>query len=392
MVLLMQRIISVFLFLCTVAFASDISFGSMTNAKVQGPANRSGIALSPTYAEEVIDSSYVLGPGDFLDIMLEQSYLTVQIYPDGSVAIEECGMVNVAGKTLSEARELILDLAAKRYKRDQCFVQLAALKRFRVNAMGAVAQVGQHLVEPQTRLSYFMRQVGGTVARANTEDVQVIRGKDTIHVNFNDLSAQGDFENDVMLKQGDKIFVPFVSIVDNVTLIFPDIKTSVAYKEGRTLQEYFDLAGGSRRPGNAYKAACVREPGKDHRWVTLNEMKQTTVAPNTEVEFSTQELLVYVGGAVNMVGRYHYDPEMHAIDYISSAGVNPMTGTWNQVKVWRGEAPEALDINVTTDPILPGDFIEIPRSRYESFKDFTLFMASLLSIISSALVVYINFK
>ncbi|MCF0222304.1 MAG: polysaccharide biosynthesis/export family protein [Fibrobacter sp.] len=388
----MQRIVCVILFLCAFAFAGDISFGSLSNSKAQGPANRSGIAMAPSYAEEAVDSSYVLGPGDFLDIMLEQSYLTVQIYPDGSVAIEECGTVNVAGKTLAEARELILDLASKRYKREQCFVQLAALKRFRVNAMGAVGQVGQHLVEPQTRLSYFMRQVGGTIARANTEDVQVIRGKDTIHVNYTDMSIQGDFSNDIMLQQGDKVFVPFVTIVDNVTLIFPDIRTSVAYKEGRTLQEYYDMAGGNRRSTPAYKAACVREPGKEHRWVTLTEMKQTTVAPNTEVEFSTQVDLVYVGGAVNAVGRYPYDPEMHAIDYISAAGINPMTGSWGQVKVWRGSKPEALDLSVTTDPILPGDYIEIPRSRYESFKDFTLFMASLLSIISSALVVYINFK
>lgn len=389
----MQRIISVLLFLCAVAFASDASFGALANSRDQGPANRSAVAMSPTYAEEAVDSSYVLGPGDFLDIMLETSLLTVQIYPDGSVAIEECGMVNVAGKTLSEARELILDLAAKRYKREMCFVQLAALKRFRINAMGAVAQVGQHLVEPQTRLSFFMRQVGGTVARANTEDVQVIRGKDTIHVNYSDMSSQGNFDGDIMLKQGDKVFVPYVAEVDNVTLIFPDARTSVAYKEGRTLQEYFDLAGGSRRPANnAYKAACVREPGKDFRWVTLNEMKQIVVSPNTEVEFSTQEMFVYVSGAVNMVGRYPHDAEWHAIDYIAAAGVNPITGSWSQIRVWRGAKPDALDLDVTKDAILPGDIIEIPKSRYESFKDFTLFMASLLSIISSALVVYINFK
>jgi Polysaccharide biosynthesis/export protein. len=54
--------------------------------------------LQPAYSEVQVDSTYVLGPGDFLDIMLENKYLTVQIYPDGSVAIEECGAVVWAGR------------------------------------------------------------------------------------------------------------------------------------------------------------------------------------------------------------------------------------------------------------------------------------------------------
>ena len=53
---------------------------------------------------------------------------------------------------------------------------------------------------------------------------------------------------------------------------------------------------------------------------------------------------------------------------------------------------EAIPINVSTDPILPGDYIEIPKSHYESFKDFTLFMASLLSVISSAFIIYVTYN
>ena len=72
--------------------------------------------------------------------------------------------------------------------------------------------------------------------------------------------------------------------------------------------------------------------------------------------------------------------------------MNTITGSWNQVRVWRGAKPEAIPINVSTDPILPGDYIEIPKSHYESFKDFTLFMASLLSVISSAFIIYASNK
>ena len=227
---------------------------------------------------------------------------------------------------------------------------------------------------------------------ANQEDVQVIRGKDTIHVNYNTMTMNGDFDSDIMLEQGDKVYIPFVPLGDNVSLIFPGYRTSVAHRSDRTLQDYFDLAGANRMHNYGYKAVCVREPDKEPRWLTFAEMKTTYVEPNTEIEFFVKELYVYLGGAVNYIGRYAYNPTWHAIDYISSGGVNTITGNWNQVKVWRGDTPKAIPINVATDPILPGDVIEIPKNHYESFKDFTLFMASLLSVVSSAFIIYVNYK
>jgi len=377
------------------AFASESLFGGsspMGSFLSETGSSRGTASLTPMYAEITVDSNYVLGPGDFLDLMLEDKYLSIQVYPDGYVAVEECGAVKVGGKTFGEAQKLILDLVSKRYKREYCFVQLAALKKFRVNAMGAVGKVGQHIVDPQTRLSFFIRTIGDPLPNANTEDVQVIRGKDTIHVNYTAMTTNGDFDHDVMLEQGDKVFIPFIPMGDNVSLLFPGFRTSVAYRADRTLQEYFNLAGANRMHNFGYKSVCIREPGKDPRWITLSEMSTETVEPNTEIEFFVKELFVYVGGAVNFIGRYPYNPTWHAIDYITSGGVNTVTGSWNQVRVWRGAKPDALPINVSTDPVLPGDFIEVPRSHYESFKDFTMFLASLLTIVSSAFIIYVNYK
>ncbi len=392
-----MRSFFVFLFLaCVSAFASESIFSGSGSKNFVigdgGASTRSAASLTPMYAEMAVDSNYVLGPGDFLDLMLEEKYLSIQVYPDGNVAVEECGAVNVNGKTLAEAQRLILDLVSKRYKRELCFVQLAAMKRFRVNAMGAIPAVGQHVIDPQNRLSLFIRAVGGLLPNANQEDIQIIRGKDTIHVNYNEMAKNGNFENDILLEQGDKIYVPFIPMGDNVSLVFPGYRTTVAYRSDRTIQDYFELSGANRMHNQGYKSVCIREPNKEPRWISLAEMKSTTIEPNTEIEFFIKELFVYLGGAVNAIGRYPYNPTWHAIDYISSGGVNTITGSWTQAKVWRGAKPEAISINVATDPILPGDVIEIPKNHYESFKDFTLFMASLLSVVSSAFIIYVNYK
>ena len=39
------------------------------------------------------------------------------------------------------------------------------------------------------------------------------------------------------------------------------------------------------------------------------------------------------------------------------------------------------------DEILPGDYLEIPRTVYESVKDVVLFLASLLTVISTAIII-----
>ncbi|MBR4915681.1 MAG: polysaccharide export protein [Fibrobacter sp.] len=390
----MSRLATFLLFLsafCALSVAATVQ-GSVVGTMQQGIQPRSSVTLAPSYSEVAVDSTYRLGPGDFLDIGLESNYLTVQIYPDGSVAIEECGSVMVAGKTLSEARELILDLVSKRYKREYCYVQLSALKRFRASIMGAVVHVGQHPVDPQTRLSYFIRQAGGPLPTANLEDIILIRKGDTTHIDFNAISTKGDFANDPMLEQGDQVFVPYQVMGENVALLFPGYRSSVPYKEGRTIQEYFELSGAGRIHNYGYKAVCVREPDSEPRWIPITEMSKVTVKPNTELEFTVKEMLVYIGGAVARIGQVEYNPSWHAIDYIAASGLNTISGSWSQVKVWRGQNPDALTVNVTQDPILPGDYIEIPKSRYESFKDFTLFLASLLTVVSSAFIIYVNYK
>ena len=251
---------------------------------------------------------------------------------------------------------------------------------------------GPALVDPQTRLSFFIRQLGGFLSNANTEDVQVIRGKDTLHVNFSAMSNKGNFEDDVMMEQGDRVFVPYVKMGDNIAMIFPGFRSSVAYSKDRTVQDYYELSGAARMHNYGYKAACIREPGKPPRWITLAEMSETKVAPNTEVEFSVQEMLVYVGGSVNHIGKFPYNPSWHALDYIAAAGINTITGSWSQVRVWRGKEPKALSLSVTEDQIIPGDYIEIPKSRYEAFKDFTLFLVSLLTVVSSAFLIYATYN
>ncbi len=382
---------SLFFFLADV-FAADVSsLSTSMSSGVPSSFQRNSVTMQPSYSEGLIDSTYTLGPGDYLDIMLENNYLSAKVYPDGNIVIEECGSVNVSGMTIGEARKAILELVSKRYNPKYCFVQLAQQKKIIVNVMGAVPQVGQVLVEPQTRLSRLLKMVGNILPSGRDDDILVMRGNDTLHIDWQKVSNEGNFDGDVMIEQGDRIFVPFADMKTSVTLILPNYRVAVSYDKNRSVQDYYDIAGGNRLHNLGYQSVMIREKDGSSRSVPVKNIDKEFVSPGAEIEFAVKPLLVYVGGAVGGVGRQTYDPSWHALDYISAAGVLTTSGSFDQVKVIRGDR-ETLYLNATGDPILPGDFIELPKSTYERFKDFTLFVASLLTVVSSAFIIYVNYK
>ena len=355
-------------------------------------SSRNSMAMEPIAVEGLIDSSYKLGPGDFLDIMLEQETLTLQVFSDGSVAIEECGVIQVAGKTLAEVREEILKVASKKYNPDYVFVQLSQMKKFMISVMGAVTKVGQMVVDPQTRLSMALQKANQILGTGRKDDVWVIRKGDTIHVNCVEVFDKGHFEQDILLEQGDRIYVPFVSNLEMIALLFPGGgRLGVPYDSSYTIAQYFERAGGDRMHNMGYQSVTIRYPDNTTKIIPAKEMGKWKVKPQTEIEFSVKTLHVYVGGSVSAIGKIPYESSWHALDYIAASGITTQTGNWSQVTVVRGDQ-ERMKLNVSTDQILPGDYIEIPKSRYETFKDVTMFLASLLSVISTAVVIYVNFK
>jgi protein involved in polysaccharide export with SLBB domain len=355
---------------------------------------RGNVSLMPMVVESQVDSNYIVGPGDFFDLFLENNYFSVQVNADGTIAVSECGVINVGGKTLNEAKREILRAISVKYSAQYSSVQLSRLKSFMVSVMGAVLQTGQVPVEAQTKLSTLLRNMGGFLPTADKEKIVVIRGQDSLKVDYNKVVRLGDFSSDLVLMQGDRIFVPFVDMSTAVTLVFPDRRVPVSYNDTRSVADYYLMASGSDVESSGLSFIKIVARDGSEKKISTSEAKNVAVSAGSEIycdNRGSNNQFVYVGGAVAAMGRVPYNPDYHALDYIAAAGVTPFTGSWNQVHVVRGNR-ETIDVNATEDEILPGDYIEIPKSRYENFKDITLFLASLLTVISSSLIIYMSYR
>jgi len=334
---------------------------------------RGGAAQNPVYLEEPVDSNYIVGPGDFFEILLPSGQDGLQVSPEGTVALQGCGLVYVNGLKLSEAKQRILEKLKNRYDQKFIGVHLVQLRRFVVNVQGAVGNPGQVVVSGQTRVKAAVHLAGNFKATANLDSIYIYRGNDTI----------ATIEN-ILLQNGDVINVPYKEWRHTIDLIYVGKIVTVPHVPKRTIKEYVKEAGINMDKG--YAQVSIKSSEEIFtRWLDIDQIDSFSPPPLSEIEFHVLAPYVYVGGAVAGVGKVPYNPSMHPADYVAASGIIIITGDFSDISVMRNG--KKIPVDWATGEILPGDFIEIPRSLYERVKDVTLFITSLLSILAAAITI-----
>jgi protein involved in polysaccharide export with SLBB domain len=328
---------------------------------------------NPVNLEGPIDSNYTVGPGDFFEILLPAGNEGVQVSPEGTIAIQGCGLVEVSGLKLFEAKQKILEKLRIRYDKRFTEVHLVQLRRFIVGVQGAVWNPGQVAVSGQARARNASYLAGPFKHYANRDSIYIYRKGDTIATTEN-----------ILLEIGDIIEVPSKEWQQTIYLTHAGKILTLPYIPNRTIKEYAREAGINMDNGFTEISIKNSEDGFK-RWIGIDKIDSFSPEPLSEIEFHMQAPYVYVGGAVAAVGRVPHNPSMHAADYVTASGVTIITGDLDRVSVMRNG--KRISVDWAAGEILPGDFIEIPRTRYEVVKDVTLFITSLLSVFATLIII-----
>jgi protein involved in polysaccharide export with SLBB domain len=347
---------------------------------------RSGLSLQPVYLESKIDSPYVVGVGDFFELLLEENSYTIQVSPDGYFSVEGVGMIQLDGMELSAAREAILQLVSKRYRREYCFVHLAHVKRFRIGIYGALARPGHHLTETGMRISTLVSQLGGFLPNADKSSVRIFRGQDTLVYDFFKAAYEGDITQDPLVQQGDFVYIPFLNAANpSVYIRTKDHSVASPWKQGMTFSEYFERSGLSVLVP-LWKKAVISSKQGNVMTLPLEEAVHYVPQSGDEIELVEDQLWVYVGGNMASPGRQPYVPGATAMEYIVRSGMIHYSGDLHQLTVVRSNG-KAEPIHPTNGVIHPGDFIHLPRNRYERFKDFSIFLSVLATLVLTVVTI-----
>ncbi|MCL2259842.1 MAG: polysaccharide biosynthesis/export family protein [Fibromonadales bacterium] len=331
--------------------------------------------LNPVNLEKPVDSNYVIGPGDFFEILLPNGNEGLQVSPEGSIAIHGCGLVEVNGLKLYEAKRKILEKLKTRYDARFTGVHLVQLRRFAVNVQGAVWNPGQVIVSGQARAKEAIYHAGNFKYSANRDSLYIYRNNDTIATTEN-----------ILLQTGDVIEVPHKNWQQSIDLIYAGTQVTIPYIPRYTIKEYIKDAGITI--DRKYTQVSIKYPEDGFtKWINIDQIDNFVPEPLNEITFHTQAPFVYVGGAVMAVGAVPYNSSMGPADYVAASGVTIATGDLKRISVLRNG--KTISVDWATGEILPGDLIEIPRTVYEQAKDITYFVASLVGIVATTLTIYL---
>ncbi len=173
-------------------------------------------AQRPLPAAAAMD--YVLQPSDLLNVQIfqeENLRRDVRVSQEHSITLPLIGKVDLKGKSLRQAEDLIRELYDRDYLvNPQVNVVVTEYAKRTVNVIGSVNQPGAVLFPQEQGLTLLdaVARAGGFSRLANRAQVKLTRtnadGKtDTYIINANDL-IQGNSSNSWQLLANDMIFVP----------------------------------------------------------------------------------------------------------------------------------------------------------------------------------------
>jgi polysaccharide export outer membrane protein len=214
---------------------------------------------------DVTTDNYIMQPPDEIEVhcadVPELDLQTQQIRPDGKISFEKFGEIDAAGKTPAQVANILRGKALELYQlegNNPIDVRVVAFRSKRYYVFGQVNAPGAQIYSGRDTVMGAMALAGGPTGLAWIERIQVIRPSHDenvkakiFEINFDRMSAHGEAGGDVLLQEGDVIYVP-PTILAAAAMKIEEFIRPVA----RAFSGYY-LTGG----GSADEASRVRGVG-----------------------------------------------------------------------------------------------------------------------------------
>ena len=129
------------------------------------------------YRDLMASGKYEVGPGDeFLVFItgMDVPFVSV-VLAEGGIFIPNVGTINVAGMSLSRARQLIQERFSEIIKVGELTIQLMKMRKFPVSILGLVNKPGVYEATGTQRVSQVLERAGGLREDATSRNIYVIK-------------------------------------------------------------------------------------------------------------------------------------------------------------------------------------------------------------------------
>lgn len=232
-------------------------------------------AASNTPQATAVDSSYLLGPGDVVEIGLvgrADFGSRARISTDGTILLPMVGAIPAAQRTVLQLADDVRQALIKGgfYADPVVRTEVVGINSRYVTVLGNVGNPGLLPLDRNYRLSEILARVGGK--SGNGADYIILTpasGGPSERYSIPQL-ASGSPDKDPQVHTGDKIFIP--SVENEVFYISGQVNNPGAFpvSEGLTVRMAIAKGGGVNENGSEKKVKIVRD-GKPLKGVKLED-------------------------------------------------------------------------------------------------------------------------
>ncbi|MDC0591141.1 SLBB domain-containing protein [Gammaproteobacteria bacterium] len=280
-----------------------------------------------------VPSDYVLGPGDKLTINYYGSQILTQenyIARNGDVFLPLIGPTNLAGMTFREASDFLKNKVQATLIGTDISISLSELRSISVYILGEAYKPGLYTMSALSSISNALFVSGGVNEQGSLRNIQIKRDNSTVGIyDFYDFLLKGKTDKEIKLRDGDIIFIPFIS---NKVKLGGAFKRSAIYEfiEGETIEDAIKLAGGfkSNVPPTAEIELSSLESESFNREIfylsnSIENLKRELINEDSINITSSPAALsrtIELKGEFSKPGVYAFMPGERVMDVIRRAG------------------------------------------------------------------------
>lgn len=374
--------------------------------------------LSLQAVETAVDPNvYNVGPGDVFTISFwgpafPEPLVVVPVTPEGLLIIPTVGSIPVAQQTLAHVQEAVSRACAEKYDAGiiRVTTNLSQIRLVRVHVHGEVEAGGSFVASATERVSACLQRAGGLTQWADESRVEIRHADGKVKtLDLTRLYQQGDLEQDPYLQGGEMIFVPRLSLTEDIVFVEGMIKRPGPHRllaneplldflyrvkaldRQKDFREIF-LLRAQQAPMRLSFFESETRPG-DHIAMHNGHLQRghngtspsKTMAADTiqlqagdRIVVSELKAFVYVHGAVRNPGSYPFVTGYRVADYVGLAGSTTETAHLKSAKVIHrdtGKSEKGADREVYR-----GDTVFIPVSSRKTAGDYLTILSQAAAI------------
>ncbi len=282
-----------------------------------------------------VPGDYRINPGDTILMGLtggvEASNVSLVVDPEGRIFIPKVGAVRVAGIAYRDLRSSLERELSRQYRGFTAAVAMGPLHSLTVYVTGFAQTPGSYTVGSLSTLVNAVLAAGGPSAGGSFRSLQVRRGGKLISdFDLYDFLLKGDKSGDVVLQNGDVIFI---APAGAQVAVIGSVNSEAIYeaKSGDTLNDVLLYAGGANTVADLTRLH-VFDPMSDQGWEEIPPQQARSemvrrgevlrVLSGVGIAQPSQRLqsLVTVSGEVVKPGRYFVKPGTSLDEVVAMAG------------------------------------------------------------------------